>query len=99
MASVLKDEKQDLPKFAPCKYVANIYAGGKDRKCLICLVIYTPSILECKCAIYHLCHIFTHQYLHICDIYARSKFVQIYLILSMLNSSCIACILGTGKAP
>ena len=85
MASVLKDEKQDLPKFAPCKYVAkNIY--GKDGKCLICLVIYTPSILVRKCAIYHLCHIFTHQYLHICDIYARSKFVQIYLILSMLNS-------------
>ena len=97
MASILKDEKQDLPKFAPCKYVANIY--GKDGKCLICLVIYTPSILVCKCAIYHLCHIFTHQYLHICDMYARSKFVQIYLILSMLNSSCIACVLGAGKAP
>ena len=47
-----------------------------------------------KCAIYHLCHIITHQYLHICDIFARSKFVQSYL-----TCSCIACILGAGKAP
>ena len=26
-------------------------------KCLICLVIYTPCFLICKCGIYHVCHI------------------------------------------
>ena len=32
--------------------------------------------LVCKCGIYHLCHIITPQYLHICNIFARSTFVQ-----------------------
>ena len=27
---------------------------GKDDECNICLVIYTPSSLVCKCGIYHL---------------------------------------------
>ena len=32
---------------------------SKDVKCHICLVIYTPCFLVCKCRIYHLCPIFT----------------------------------------
>ena len=32
-------------------------------------------------------------------VFARSKFVQIHLTSNMLNSSCIACILGLGKLP
>ena len=35
-----------------------------------------PPFWECKCGIYHLCHMSNHQYIHICDIFARSKFVQ-----------------------
>ena len=38
-------------------------------------------------------------YIFVTFMQLRSEFVQIYLILSMLNSSCIACILGAGKAP
>ena len=31
---------------------------GKDGRCHICQVIYTPSFLVCKCSFYHLCPIF-----------------------------------------
>ena len=31
--------------------------------------IYTPCFLVCKCGIYHLCHIFTLWFLHICNIF------------------------------
>ena len=31
---------------------------------------FTPCFLVCKCDIYHLCHIFTPQYLQTCDIFA-----------------------------
>ena len=52
------------------------------------------------CHLPSLPHIYLSVFTYfICDIYARSEFVQIYLILSMLSSSCIACILGAGKAP
>ena len=44
-----------------------------------------PLFLACRCGIYHLCHIFTLQYLHICDQFARSKFVQIQFFVSVEN--------------
>ena len=31
----------------------------------------------------HLCHIFTPHYLHICDIFAKRKFVQIHFLRPM----------------
>jgi len=30
------------------------------------MLFLTPRVLVRKCGIYHLCHIFTPQYLHIC---------------------------------
>ena len=45
------------------------------------MLFLTPCFLVCKCGIYHLCDIFTPQYLHICDIFARSKFVQIHFFI------------------
>ena len=73
----------------------NIY--GKHGKCHICLVIYTPCFLVCKCGTYHLCHMFTPQYLHICDIFARSKFVQILFssseLINLFAQLILACLL------
>jgi len=39
----------------------------------------------CKRGIYHVCHIFTPQYLHVCNIFARSKFVQIHFFCPVLE--------------
>ena len=57
--------------------------GCNVDKCPICLAIDTPSVfLVCKCVIYHLCPIFTPQFLHFCDIFTRSKFLQIHFFFS-----------------
>ena len=78
-----KDEKMDLHKFAPCKYVANIQIlRGKYMANMInatfAQLFTAPVFLVYKCGIHHLCHIFTPQYFHTCDIFARSEFVQIH---------------------
>ena len=60
----------------------------KDGKCYIhCTFawIFTPPVFDMQCGIYHLCHIFTLQYLHICDKFARNKFVQIHFFVSVEN--------------
>ena len=55
-------------------------------------MLHLPSYLHlpecfsvCKCGIYHLCHIFTPHHLHVCDIVARSKFVQIHFFVQCLS--------------
>ena len=68
--------------------MSQIYSySGVNKKCHICLFIYTPCLLVCKCGIHHLCHIFTPQYLHICDIFARRKFVHINYFRPVFNKS------------
>ena len=72
----------DLHTFAPGKYLAKLKKTQglnccKDGKCHICLDIYNPSFLVCKCSIYYLCPIFTPRFLHFYDIFARSKFVRV----------------------
>ena len=67
------DEKMDLHKICSwwmCRKFVKTekWIWGKRGKCHICSVIITPCFLVCKSGIYHLCHIFTPQYLHNCDI-------------------------------
>ena len=38
-----------------------------------------------KRGIYHVCHIFAPQYLHVCNVFARSKFVQIHFFCPVLE--------------
>ena len=53
------DKKMHLHKFAPG------HLPG---------YLHPQSFLVCKYVIYHLCSIFTPQFLHFCDIFTRSKF-------------------------
>ena len=84
------DKKMHLHKFAPgqmfCKNCENW--GVNVGKCPICLAInlHPQSFLVCKCVIYHLCPIFTPQFLHFCDIFTRSKFVQIHFFPPVGNA-------------
>ena len=82
----------DLHKFAPYEYVG-IYMANMANATFAQL--FTP--LVCKCGTYHLCHMFTPQYLHICDIFARSKFVQILFssseLINLFAQLILACLL------
>ena len=45
----------------------------------------SPNFSVCKCRTYNLCHIFTPHHLHVCDIFARSNFVQIHFFVQCLS--------------
>ena len=58
------------------------------------MVNATFASLSTPPGIYYVCHIFTPQYLHICDIFTESKFVQIHFFIQ-----CEVCLVYPRKFP
>ena len=69
-ARCLLDEKMDLHKFQICRKNVKTeeYIWSKDGK-------------RHKCSIYHICPRFALQFSEICDIFARSKLMQIHFFV------------------